>query len=103
MHLPPALQVLQRDVAGATATGRQLIYSRSAFPVSDKRVQGIHPLDHFGAGAEDSRQASFPDTGSVNRTSSEIIHVKELTSAQNCGASGPITYGKTQRHLDLAH
>lgn len=105
-HLPPPLQVLYRDVAGTMAVGSMPIYSRSVFLVSHKHVQGIHPLDPFRLGAEDSRQTFFPDkqvlllhwgasTGSVNRTPSEIIHIRELTSAWSWGTSGPVTYGKT--------
>lgn len=43
------------------AAGSMLIYSRSVFLVIHKHVQGIHPLDPFRLGAEDSRQTSFPD------------------------------------------
>lgn len=46
---------------------------------------------HWGAG-----------TGSVNRSSSKIIHLRELASAQSCGTSGPVTYEKTFWHLNLA-
>lgn len=53
-HLLPAVQVLHRGVAGATAMQNMLIYSTSIF--SDQHVQGIHLLQLSRLGAEESRE-----------------------------------------------
>lgn len=74
------MQALYRGGAGATATRNMLTYSRSVF--SDQHVLGFIPSSTPGwklrkAGRPSATAPFGASRGSINRTSSAVIHIRD--------------------------